>query len=232
MFDSADVHAAVHQTCAAGTGRIQQFVRNGDGSVASITEALFDLGRRRVAMHHRFLVTEGDGEDAPTEVLSSVAEGDVLHLERPGEDPAWSSVPAPWPSSSPLLVLHWLLGTTTVRDARPSVSVADATVLSVELTATAVLDAAEAEDLPGVRASLDEASVSESALVPGEVVITAAGVIRSVSLALADEEDQLSLELELDELGKPYDIDVPAHGASMTVEDLVIEVVSDEAEDI
>lgn len=237
MSDVTFVHDAARATLAAGTGRIQQFVRTEDGSAVALTEALFDTRRRRASMSHRFLVLNEEPEEPvehedAMEWQLSVAGNDLLHLQRPGVAKEWSTVRAPWPSGSPALVLYWLLGASVVHDSRQAVSLIACQALKVELSVARAIESAGSMDLEGVRASFEEAGLVPADVVQADVVVSAAGVIRSLSLVLPGDDGGLTLELEFDELGKPFDIELPQHGPVMVAQDLVRDLVSGESEEV
>lgn len=161
-----NIHDAVSGTLAAGTGRIHQFVRDEDGTIASFTEAVFDVPQRQASMRHRFLVQDADEpDDGPTQWVASVAAGDLLHFERPGDEPSWSTVRAAWPSACPVLVLYWLLGVTRVHSARRSATLPGGTVVQADLSVDAIVAAASRADMSGILASIDEADLARGMLI-------------------------------------------------------------------
>ncbi|GAB2699771.1 hypothetical protein [Thalassiella azotivora] len=224
MTEARVVHDAVEATLGTGFGRFLQFARTPDGSVAAVTDGLFDVRGRRVAMRQRFLVDDED-DDLMTDWVASVAIDDLFHLERPGET-KWSTVILPWPSSSPLFVLHWLLGTIAVGPSRPTHALPGAVVHTVELSAVAAIRSTAPVDVAGVRASLDEAQLPEDALVSADVTVTGSGVIHAISLPLPGADGGLALDVEFSHLGLPVSIEPPDAGKPMDITALVNDLVT------
>lgn len=224
------VREAVETTIAFGTGRVNQFLKNADGGVAGLVEAIYDADKRRVRMRSRFLIEgeEVDLDDGMTEWVTSVVDQDLLHLERPSESPEWLTVTAPWPSASPLVVLHWLRGIKAISSEQPSLTSPGGLVARVILSASSAVSAAEPADAPGVQSSFDEVQLGAATSLDAEVLITETRVIEKVSLVLAGEEGDLALETEFSDLGTRVDILIPETAAPLSVEEFVRVVVADE----
>ncbi|WP_166344825.1 hypothetical protein [Phytoactinopolyspora limicola] len=258
------VKVAVRDTFAAGTGRGSSLIvvpsspessEPSAAGIATITDLLFDLNTRRLAMWSTFSV--GASAEAPTDestvssVVPSVIAGTTIYTDGPEEEDGWIAVPGSGLAASPLAPLFWLLGAV---DAGPADGPADdldsgdesvqssTTWLRVDVLPELAVENAPAPDRDPVAASFTEAGIDLSDSRLGmRLALGATGLIRTVSTLIPTLPDPFSpissdselptslttMRLALSELGSPVSIEMPANAMHSTVEEFVRNAVGD-----
>jgi hypothetical protein len=235
---NARVRAAVDATQAAGTAMFCWRMPAGRGDLGSCQGAV-DFDRGRLAMRSRFQIPslaepEFDsalddpsriGAEWTVENRSIVTEGAFYALQEPsGVEPSgsWeaSRLGAEGLAATPIGMLSWLRGVTSVSDSSDS-----SDCLTVTLDLRQALELAPAEDRPALRAALDSGRIGLTASeVTGEVELDPQGRVRRMSATvppgasphLAVEAGQDSIELLLNDLGRP--VAIPSAGAGERVD--------------
>ncbi|MFI5839403.1 hypothetical protein ACIA8K_06770 [Catenuloplanes sp. NPDC051500] len=237
---NARVRAAVDATQAAGTAMFCWRMPAGRGDLGSCEGAVdFDSGR--LAMRSRFQIPslaepEFDsalvdpsrpGAEWIVENRSIVTEGAFYSLQEPsGVEPAgsWeaSRLGSEGLAATPIGMLSWLRGVTSA-----SVS---SDCLTVTLDLRQALELAPAEDRPALRAALDSGRIGLTASeVTGEVELDPQGRVRRMSATvppgasphLAVEAEQDSIELLLNDLGRPVAIPSAGDGERVDIEEFM-----------
>jgi hypothetical protein len=233
---NARVRAAVDATQAAGTAMFCWRMPAGRGDLGSC-EGAVDFDRGRLAMRSRFQIPSlaepefasalddpsRSGAEWTVENRSIVSEGAFYSLQEPaGVEPSgsWEAarLGAEGLAATPIGMLSWLRGVTSAEH--------DSDVITVTLDLRQALELAPTEDRPALKAALDGGRIGLSATeVTGEVELDPEGRVRRMSAMvppgasphLAVEAGQDSIELLINDLGRPVAIPSAGHGERVDI---------------
>lgn len=250
---STEVERVVHsveRTLGIRWGQGVQFMTvGGVGGIGALSTFSYDLAERRVAMWSVFAMPdEGashagpdgfDDEQPPSRpsAVASVAEETMIYIDV--NDGEWTSMPGPGLAHGPLATVYWLLGTVSATPISPGHGGADAptsTGFAVTIDPALAVQRAAPLDRDNVAESLRNVDLLDAGThIRGEVQLDPSGAV-SLCIVEFDEParqrtkgavDQVTMRVELDELGEPLSIDRPTDATPASIETFVRELVDE-----